>query len=124
MQKHDIDVAKRIEFAAAISTKGDQCEGDAGLAVSASGGGGSSENVLQQNVNKLGAPRANFAAPSARLVLQAQAVFFDLEKFFVKREDLCRASRPRGGELIRRVSQDLFEVPGCSHFGFRIALAA
>lgn len=118
MQKHDIDVAKRIEFAAAVSTKSDQCQGDAGLAVSASSGGGSSENVLQQNINKLGAPRANFAATSARLVLQAQAMFFNLEKFFVKREDLCRASRPCGGELIRRVRQDLFEMPGCRHFGF------
>ena len=105
MQKHDIDVAKRIEFAAAVATKSDQCQGDAGLAVLMSSGGGSSENVLQQNINKLGAPRANFAAPSARLVLQAQAMFFDLEKFFVKREDLCRASRPGGGELMRRVRE-------------------
>ncbi len=91
---------------------------DAGLAVSVSSGGGSSENVLQQNINQLGPPRANLATASARLVLQAQAMFFDLEKFFVKRKDLCRASRPRGGELIRRMCQDFFEMPGCRHFGF------
>jgi hypothetical protein len=45
-------------------------------------------------------------------------MFFDLEKFFVKREDLGRASRPRCGELIRRVGEDLFEMPGFRHFGF------
>src|SRR5437870_2341714 len=118
MQKHDIDIAKRIELAAAISTESDQCQGVARLAVSVSSGGGSSENVLQQNINKLGSPRANLAAASARLVLQAQAVFFNLEKFFVKWKDFRRASRPRGGELIRRVGQDLFEMPGCRHFGF------
>jgi hypothetical protein len=76
---------------------------------------------LQQNINKLGSPCANFAAASARLVLQTQAMFFHLEEFFVKREDLRRASRPRGGELIRRVCQDLFEMPGCRHVGFWIA---
>src|SRR4029450_7331011 len=118
MQKHDIDVAKRIEFPAAISTESDQCQGDPGLAVSVSCGGGSSENVLQQNINKLGPPSANLAAASARLVLQAQAMFFDLEKFFVKRKDLGRASRPGGGKLIRRMRQDFFEMPGCRHFGF------
>jgi hypothetical protein len=118
VQKHDIDVAERIEFAAAISTEGDQCQADAGLAVSASNRGGSSEKILQQNINKLRAPGANFAATSARLVLQTQAMFLDIEKLFVKRENLCRASRPRGGELIRRVRQDFFEMPGCRHFGF------
>jgi acetyl-CoA carboxylase alpha subunit len=45
-------------------------------------------------------------------------MFFDLEKLFVKRQDLCRTSRPRGGELIRRVCQDFFEMSGCRHFGF------
>src|SRR4029078_12039564 len=98
MQKHDIDIAKRIKFAAAISTQSDQCQGYARLAVSASSGGGSSEDILQQNINKLGSPRANLTGASPRLVLQAQAMFFDLEKFFVKREDLGRASGPRCGE--------------------------
>jgi hypothetical protein len=118
MQKHDIDVAKRIEFPAAISTESDQCQRYAGLAVSVSCGGGGSENVLQQNVNKLGSPAANLAAASARLVLQAQAMFFDLEKFFVKRKDLGRSSRPGRGKLIRRMRQDFFEMSGCRHFGF------
>ena len=39
MQKHDINVAKRIELPAAISTESDQCQGYTGLAVSVSGGG-------------------------------------------------------------------------------------
>ena len=83
-----------------------------------SGGGGSSENVLQHDINKLGPSSAYLAASSARLVLQAQAMFFDVEKFFVKWKDLGRASRPGSGKLIRRMRQDFFEMPGCRHFGF------
>ncbi|PYJ70775.1 MAG: hypothetical protein DME75_08675 [Verrucomicrobia bacterium] len=118
VQKHDIDVAKWIELATSVSTKGDQCEGGPGRCVSASGGCGSAENVLQQNINKLSPPCANFATASARLVFQAQPMFLNLKEFFIKRENLCRTSRARGGKLIRRVGQDLFEMPGCRHFGF------
>jgi len=52
------------------------------------------------------------------LVFQAQPMFLNLKEFFIKRENLCRTSRARGGKLIRRVGQDLFEMPGCRHFGF------
>ena len=102
VQKHDIDVAKWIELATSVSTKGDQCEGSPGRCVSTSGGCGSAENVLQQNINELSAPRTNFAAASARLVFQTQPMFLNLEEFFIKRENLCRTSRARGGKLIRR----------------------
>src|SRR5213078_3360712 len=50
-------------------------------------------------------------------------MFFNLEKFFVKREDLCRASCTRRGELIRRVRQDLLEMPGCCHLDLDCGLA-
>src|SRR5260370_825700 len=46
-------------------------------------------------------------------------MFFDLEKFFVKRKDLCRASCARRGELILRVRQNLLEMTGCHDFDCR-----
>src|SRR5207249_11866851 len=73
--------------------------------------------------NKLSPPRANFSATSPRLVLQAQAVFFNLEESFIKWKDFRRASCIRGGELIRRVRQDLLEMPGCRHFRFTLRFA-
>ena len=123
VQKHDIDIAKRIELATAISTKSNQRERRPRRPVSASSSCGSSENVLQQNINKLSPPRANFSATSPRLVLQAQAVFFNLEESFIKWKDFRRASCIRGGELIRRVRQDLLEMPGCRHFRFTLRFA-
>ena len=62
--------------------------------------------------------RTPVSTASARLVFQAQPMFLNLKEFFIKRENLCRTSRARGGKLIRRVGQDLFEMPGCRHFGF------
>jgi len=123
VQKHDIDIAKRIELATAISTKSNQRKRRPRRPASASSSCGSSENVLQQNINKLSPPRADFSATSPRLVLQSQAVFFNLEEFFVKWKDFRRASCIRGGELIRRVRQDLLEMPGCSHFRFTLRFA-
>jgi hypothetical protein len=46
-------------------------------------------------------------------------VFFYLEKFFVKRKDLCRASCARVGELILRMRQNLIEISGCHDFDCR-----
>src|SRR5260370_5490992 len=46
-------------------------------------------------------------------------MFFHLEKFFVKRKDLCRTSCARGGELIVRVRQNLLEMTGCHDFDCR-----
>src|SRR5947199_53036 len=54
------------------------------------------------------------------LVFQAQAVFFDLEKFFVKGENFSGASCTCGGKLILRVRQNLLEMTGCHDFGLSI----
>ena len=54
------------------------------------------------------------------LVFQAQAVFFDLEKFFVKRENFSGTSRTCGGKLILRVRQNLLEMTGCHDLGLSI----
>src|SRR5947208_14457672 len=103
VQKHVIYIAIRIEIATAISTKINQRERRPRRPVTASSSCGSAENVLQQNINKLSPPRANLSATPPRLVLQAQAVRFNLEESFIKWKDFRRASCIRRGELIRRV---------------------
>ena len=58
------------------------------------------------------------------LVFQPQPVFFDLEKFFVKRENFSGASCTCGGKLILRVRQNLLEMTGCHDFDCRFWTAA
>jgi hypothetical protein len=47
MQNHHIDVAKRIEFTPAISTKGDQRQWNVAFAISVCSSGSGTEDVLQ-----------------------------------------------------------------------------
>jgi hypothetical protein len=58
------------------------------------------------------------------LVFQAQPVFFDLEKFFVKRENFSGTSCTCGGKLILRVCQNLLEMTGCHDLDCRFWTAA
>jgi hypothetical protein len=122
VQKHDVDIAKWIELASAVSAQSNQGEGSPGRLVSASGSRSRTEYVLQQNIDKLSPPTTDFATAPAGLVFQTQPMFFNLEKFFVERKDLCRASCTRRGELIGRVRQDLLEMPGCCHLDFRLRI--
>jgi hypothetical protein len=122
MQKHDVDVTKRIEFAPAISTKSNQGEWNFDGTVSASSGFSSAENILQQNVNQFSAPATNFAATPARLVLQAQPIVFDLEKLLVKGKNFGWAPRAGRCEPARGVRQNLFEMTGRSHRKFGLLL--
>jgi hypothetical protein len=122
MQKHHVDVTKRIELTPAISAKSDQGEWNPGCLVSAGSIRSSTEDVLQQNINQLSTPGANFAATPARLVLQAQPMLFNLEKFFVKGEDFGWACGTRGREAAFRVRQNLLEVSGRPHHEFRLLL--
>ena len=54
------------------------------------------------------------------LVFQPQPVFFDLEKFFVKRKNFSGTSRTCSSKLILRVRQNLLEMTGCHDFGLSI----
>jgi len=120
MQKHDVDITEWIELAAAISAKSDQRQWNLGLAISASGSGSAAEDVSQQNVNQFSPPRANFAAAGAGLVLQTQAMLFNLEKLFIKWKDLGRAFAPGRGEATFGVSQNLFQMSGHCHHELRL----
>ena len=120
MQQHDVNVTERVELAPAISAESNQRQRNLRPAIFASSRGSSAENVLQQNIDELSAPRANFAAAPAGLVLQTQSMLFNLEKFFVKRESLSRSSASCGRKTIFSVRQNLFEVSGHSHRQFRL----
>jgi hypothetical protein len=115
MQQHDVNVTERVELAPAISAESNQRQRNLRPTIFASSRGSSAENVLQQNIDELSAPRANFAATHAGLVLQTQSMLFNLEKFFVKRENLSRSSASCGRKTIFSVRQNLFEVAGHSH---------
>jgi hypothetical protein len=115
MQKHNIDITKWIELAAAVSTKSYQRQRNFRRAISASSAGCAAEDVSQENIHEFSPPRANFAAAAASLVLQAQPVLFNLEKFFVKWEDLCWASSAGCGKPAFGVSQNLVQMSGHCH---------
>jgi hypothetical protein len=121
MQKHHIDVTKRVELTSAISAKGDQREWNRGRAVPASSSRcRSTENVLQQDINQLRPSRTNFAATPAGLVFQAQPILLNLEKLLVKREDFGRTLGTRGRKARCGVRQNLFQMTGRSHRQFRL----
>jgi hypothetical protein len=115
MQNHDIDITERIEFAPAVSAKSDQRQWNCGLATSPSGSGSAAENVSQQNVDQFSAPRANFAPTAAGLVFQAQAMLFNVEKFFVKWEDFRWPPGSCGSKTAFSMGQHLFQMSGRSH---------
>ena len=119
VQKHDVDVAKWIELATAISAQANQCQRRPRTFFSVERGD-RSEDVLQQNIDKLCAPRANFTAAAAGLMLQTQTVLFNLQKFFVKREDVCGSSCPDSGKLIFRMCQNFLEMTGHHHLELSI----
>src|SRR5882724_758851 len=115
MQNHNVDVTERIEFAPAVSAKSDQRQWNCGLATSASGSGSAAENVSQQNVDQFSAPCANFAATAAGLVFQAQAMLFNIEKFFVKWQDFRWPPGSCGSKTAFSMGQHLFQMSGRSH---------
>ena len=84
MQKHQINVAERIQFAAPIAAQCDHCHGRWRSVLLAFGRrAGTGENLPQQNIHHLNPKRANVAASASSLVSQAQPVILDFEKLLV-----------------------------------------
>jgi hypothetical protein len=124
MQKHYINVAERVQLAAAVAAESDEGKRHfRATAVADSVRRGRFKNVRQQYINETDTSGACFTSAASRLVTQAQAVFFDFEKLFVEREDFRRTSRSRGGQLILGVRQDLFQMTGHYSSNTRFALA-
>jgi hypothetical protein len=61
MQKHDIDIATRIQFASAVATQGDESKRRITVSV-IHHMIGCRKNVAQQHVDQINPARANFAA--------------------------------------------------------------
>src|SRR5437667_9780102 len=94
MQKHDIDIAARVQFAAAISTQRDQTHGKViASAAHFYRGARRGENVLEQNVDQLRAACAHLAPAATGLMAQTQPVIFDLKKPLVTRQEFGRLLR-------------------------------
>ena len=68
MQEHHIHVARRIEFAPAVTTNRNQGDRFCARAFVASRRRGRDENVFQQNIDKFSAAPANLATDSASLM--------------------------------------------------------
>jgi hypothetical protein len=110
MQKHDIDIAKGIQFAAAVATEGDDSKRRITVSV-IHDMIGRCKNVTQQHVDQINPARANFAATVARTLAQAQAVLFEFQKFAINRQNIGRTLRTGGGQFPLRMGQDFFEMP-------------
>ena len=93
VEKHDVHVAERIEFAAAVAAERDDGERS----------GGGTPLFLREaarrrrrcgatDVDQLDAERANFPAASAGLMAQAQPVLLDFQKLLVKRQSIPSAA--------------------------------
>ena len=84
MQKHQINVAERIQFAPTVAAQCDHRHGRRrGVLLALGRGAGAGENLAQQNIHHLNPKRANVAASASGLVSQAQPVILDLEKLLV-----------------------------------------
>jgi hypothetical protein len=123
MQKHHINVTERIELTSPISAKGDQGQRNPVRAAATSGRRSRSPKyVLQQDVNQLSPPGANFTATSASLVLQAQSMLLNLQELLVKRENFGWTSGSCRREATCSMRQNLLQVTGRFHHEFRSLL--
>ena len=100
VKKHHIDVAARIEFAAAVAAQRQERERGRGSTCFESGkriGGG--KDMAQQHIHDFRAARANFSTTTARLMPEPQSMFFDAKKLLVERKDFGRTRASGRSEL-------------------------
>ena len=71
--------------------------------------------MTQNDIDQFAAPRAHLTSAAARLVFQAETVFFELKKFFVSRENVGRTLLPGDGETIFSMRQDFLKVSRSRH---------
>ena len=112
VQQHDIDIAKRIQFASAVSAQCGQCQ--RGLWLPDCAGRGR-KNMSQDYIDQFAAAGANFAAATAGLMFQAEPVLFQLEKLFVVRKDFGWPLFSGDRELVFSVGQDFLKMSRGRH---------
>src|SRR5689334_7466461 len=110
MQKHDVDVAARIQFASAVAAEADNSERRTTVSV-IHHMISRRKNVTQQHVDHINPARANFAATVAGALAWAQAVLFAFPKFPVNRQNMGRTLRTGGGQFPLCMGQDFFKMP-------------
>ena len=110
VKKHHVDVAERIELGPAVAAQTPSGRLRQLLPGCFMYRLGLSENVPQQHIHEFGATGADFAAAAAGLMSQAQPMFLDLEKFFVKRKNIGRPVGARRGELTVGVRENFIEM--------------
>jgi hypothetical protein len=109
MEKHYIHVASRIEFPAAIpSERNETYRNNLFLAPGLSRNARGSENMAENDVDQGRTTGANFPATTPCLVPETQAMIFDLEKFFIERNQMRRRDFVGRGELTPGVLQNFF----------------
>ena len=111
VQEHQVHVAIRIEFAPAKAPDGHQGDAAACLMRSRPVGRGVIQ-VAQNDIHEDRALPGNLASASARLMFEPQAVIFDPQEFFIKREEFRLVIHPLRGEFLLRVGEHQFPVPG------------
>src|SRR5471030_2394186 len=103
MPKPDVNVAERIQFETSVPAQRDTTHGHSIDAFR--GGARRGENVLENDIDQLGAAGTNFAATAPSLMAQTQPVIFYLEKPLIEREELGRLLFIGGREFARRMRQ-------------------
>jgi hypothetical protein len=107
MEKHDIDIAPRVEFTTPVAAERDEADrNDLRPVLLLRRTGDGRKNMAQNNVDQRRAARADFAAPAARLMPQSQAMIFDLEKLLVERQQMRRRGIDGGPQLALRVFEN------------------
>jgi len=110
VQKHEINVAVRIQFCAAVATDGHQRDGrKLFLRLRRKAGTRVVPKVPQQFVEDGRAGLADFQTAGPAVMLQLQPVGLDLEKTLVTRELLRRVAPRRGGQAFLGVGLDFFQ---------------
>src|SRR5215210_5949591 len=77
VQKHEVDIAVRIQFAAAVTAERDQAQRRRGRAFVFGKVRCRRKDMLEQHIDQFAAPSANIPAAAAGVVLEAEAMFFN-----------------------------------------------
>jgi hypothetical protein len=110
MEKHDVDIAPRIQLPATVTTQSDQTHGkrSIGIALLCRRTRGL-KYVPQENVDQGGATGADLTAAAAGLMAQAQPMVLDFQKSLIDREKSRGVAR-RSRQFAARVLDHLVLV--------------
>src|SRR4051812_18456743 len=113
MQEHEIDIALRVQFPAAVTAERHQAKrGKFLLGLGGKGAFRPIPEVAKQNIDQRRPSAANLSPAGAGAVQQLKPMRFDLEKTLVARQVLRGGGAFRQGKPLSRISFNLFEEGG------------